>query len=244
MAKAGDVLRAFTALTPTLSLRQLAKRTGIPRSTLHGLCLALVETGLLEAQPRRGYRLGITLVDLGGQVIDRTGLVEAAEGVLDRMPRRDGTEAHLGQLVGGWIVYLDRASGVIRVPMDNRVGQRAPAHSSGCGRAALSMLSAREARARIEDAARSERRSPSPTDIDVLLVELRRARRHGYVVSSAFQRGRVSVAAPVVGADGVPVGALSIAGPEGLFTPRVLTSTAVAVMRAAARVGERLHSQR
>lgn len=238
------MLRAFRRLTPTLSLRQLQERTGIPRSTLHGLCLALQQAGLLEAVPQRGYRLGAALVDLGGQVIDRTGLVEAAEGVLERMPTRDGTEAHLGQLVGGWIVYLDRAAGVLRVPMDNRVGQRAPAHTSGCGRAALSMLSTADAKARIEATASAERDAPGPAETEQILRELRLARRRGYVVSSTFQRGRVSVAAPVVGSDGAPVGGLSIAGPEELFTRREIDRTAAAVTRAAARVGERLPARR
>src|SRR3712207_6689293 len=101
------VLHAFTPLTPVLSLRQLSERTAIPRSTVHALCSTLVESGMLEEVPARGYRLGESLLDLGGQVIDRTGLVDAADGVLERVRRREGTEAHLGQLVGGWIVYLD-----------------------------------------------------------------------------------------------------------------------------------------
>lgn len=238
VAKAAELLGAFTALTPVLSLRGLAERTGIPRSTAHGLCRALEDAGLLEAVPARGYRLGPALVGLGGQVIDRTGLVEAAEGVLERVPRREGTEAHLGQLVGGWIVYLDRATGVIRAPMDNRVGLRAPAYATGCGRAALSLLGEADALARIADVSRVEPRwAPDP---DGLAEELRAVRRRGYVVSSGFQPGRISVAAPVAARDGTPVGGVSIAGPAGLFTPAFRAATARAVVQAAARISERL----
>lgn len=245
MTKAAEVLHSFTALTPVLSLRRLAERTGIPRSTVHGLCVALEDAGLLERVPARGYRLGPALVELGGQVIDRTGLVEAAEGVLERVPRRDGTEAHLGQLVEGWIVYLDRAAGVLRTPMNNRVGLRTPAADTGCGRAALSLLSTDDVRARVADAARSERRrAPEPHEIAVLDGELRLAREHGYIVSTSFQPGRLSVAAPVAAHDGTPVGGVSIAGPIELFPRAALQRAAIDVMVAAKRIGEGLPPRR
>jgi DNA-binding IclR family transcriptional regulator len=150
VAKAARVLQAFTPLVTSLSLRQLADRTGIPRSTAHAICLTLCDAGLLEEVAGRGYRLGPALVGLGGQVIERTGLVGAAEGVVERLAPGDGLEIHLGQLVGGWVVYLDRASGPVRAPMRNRVGLRAPAHLTGCGKAALTLLPSQEAAARVE----------------------------------------------------------------------------------------------
>lgn len=245
VVKAADVLHSFTALSPVLSLRQLSARTGIPRSTVHGLCQALESAGLLEIAPGRGYRLGPALVELGGQVIDRIGLVEAAEGVLERVPRRDGTEAHLGQLVDGWIVYLDRATGIIRAPMNNRVGLRVPAALTGCGRAALFPLDAGEARARVERAGRSEPgRALHAGALAELEGQLRHGRERGYVISSSFQPGRLSVAAPVTDRAGGPIGAVSIAGPVELFSRAYLEATAVEVVTAARRIGERLPTRR
>jgi DNA-binding IclR family transcriptional regulator len=243
VTKAAEILHSFTALSPVLSIRRLAERTSIPRSTVHGLCVALAEASLLESVPGRGYRLGPALVELGGQVIDRTGLVEAAEGVLERVPRRDGTEAHLGQLVDGWIVYLDRATGVIRAPMNNRVGLRVPAALTGCGRAALSQLEPEEALARVASAARAERwRTPSPED---LAADLHLGRTRGYVVTSHWQPGRVSVAAPVVDpGTGVPIGGVSIAGPSELFSASVVEATARNIVAAARTISTRLPPRR
>lgn len=243
VAKAGVLLHAFSALTPVLSVRQLAQRTDIPRSTVHGLCVALQEAGLLERAATRGYRLGPALVDLGGQVISRIGLVDAAEGVFERVPRRTGTEAHLGQLVDGWIVYLDRASGVLRVPMENRIGLRVPAARTGCGRAALSLLEPDDARARIVRAAAAERRQTAPEVVDEITAELRVIRHQGYAVSSIFQPGRISVAAGVADIAGNVVGGVSIAGPAELFTRDSLHSTAVDITTAAQRIAKRLPVQ-
>ena len=238
VAKAAAILGAFSPLARVLSLRQLVRRTGIPRSTAHGLCLTLCDAGLLEEVPHRGYQLGPALVALGGQVVDRTGLVEAAEGVLERLVRRDGTEAHLGQLVGGWVVYLDRHAGLHRAPMDNRVGMRAAAHRTGCGKAALSRLDEEDALGRVRDTCAREH-LPVP-DLAALRRQLADGRRRGYVVNVDFQPGRVSVAAPVLSARGVVVGGVSVAGARRLFAGGAVRQAASDVVAVAARISERL----
>jgi DNA-binding IclR family transcriptional regulator len=238
VAKAARVLQAFTPLVGSLSVRQLAERTGIPRSTVHAICLTLCDAGLLEEVAGRGYRLGPALVGLGGQVIERTGLVDAAEGVLERLAPGDGLEIHLGQLVGGWVVYLDRASGPVRAPMRNRVGLRAPAHLTGCGKAALSLLPAGEVAARVEAACAAE--PGRPPDLDALVRELARARRAGFVVSDTFQPGRTSVAAPIPDPAGAPAGGISVAGPTPLLAGPRRDRIRDQVVAAAALIGQRL----
>ena len=241
VAKAARVLEAFTPLVTSLSVRQVAERTGIPRSTAHALCLTLCDAGLLEETGGRGYRLGPALVGLGGQVIERTGLVGAAEGVLGRLAPTDGLEIHLGQLVGGWVVYLDRASGPVRAPMHNRVGLRAPAHLTGCGKAALAMLPPAEVAARVEEVCAAESRRPP--DLAALTRELARARRAGFVVSDTFQPGRTSVAAPVLDPSGRPAGGISVAGPTPLLAGRRRDRIRDQVVAAAATISRRLASE-
>ena len=241
VAKAARVLEAFTPLVTSLSVRQVAERTGIPRSTAHALCLTLCDAGLLEETGGRGYRLGPALVGLGGQVIERTGLVGAAEGVLGRLAPGDGLEIHLGQLVGGWVVYLDRASGPVRAPMHNRVGLRAPAHLTGCGKAALAMLPPAEVAARVEEVCAAESRRPP--DLAALTRELARARRAGFVVSDTFQPGRTSVAAPVLDPAGRPAGGISVAGPTPLLGGRRRDRIRDQVVAAAATIGRRLAAE-
>ena len=238
VAKAARVLQAFTPLVTSLSLRQLADRTGIPRSTAHAICLTLCDAGLLEEVAGRGYRLGPALVGLGGQVIERTGLVGAAEGVVERLAPGDGLEIHLGQLVGGWVVYLDRASGPVRAPMRNRVGLRAPAHLTGCGKAALTLLPPDEVAARVQAVCAAE--PGHLPDLAALASELAAARRTGFVVSDTFQPGRTSVAAPVPDASGAPAGGISVAGPTPLLTGPRFDRIRDQVVTAAATIGRRL----
>jgi DNA-binding IclR family transcriptional regulator len=237
VGKAAALLRAYGPAVEVLSTRQLAVRTGIPRSTAHTLAATLATEGLLEGVPGRGYRLGPLLVGLAGQIIERTGLVAAVEGALGPLLRTAGQEVHVGQLVGGWVVYLHRETGPLRAPMDNRVGLRAPAWRGGCGKVALACLPDAEVAARVRRLCREEG-LPVP-DLPALHAELDVARERGYLASSSFQRGRTSVAAAVVGADG-PVGGLSVAGPSGLFTADTVRRLGPDVAEAAGRAGTRL----
>ncbi|WP_169736774.1 IclR family transcriptional regulator [Pseudonocardia spinosispora] len=238
VGKAATILRAFRPTLEVLSVRSLAEHTGLPRSTVHLLCRTLVAEGLLESVPRGGYRLGPLLLELGGLIIDRTGLVEAVEGSTSAVHRGPGQELHVGQLVDGWIVYLHRESGPTRVRMINRVGMRAPAFLSGCGKSALSALDPADADLRVRRICAQEN-LPLP-DMAALAEELATARARGHVVCRAFQRGRTSVAAAVVGADGQPAGALSIAGPHSTFAPARIPEIGRTVAHAAAVASHRL----
>ncbi|WP_028935737.1 IclR family transcriptional regulator [Pseudonocardia spinosispora] len=238
VGKAAVILRAFRPTLEVLSVRSLAEYTGLPRSTVHLLCRTLVAEGLLESVPGGGYRLGPLLLELGGLIIDRTGLVGAVEGSAAAVRRGPGQELHVGQLVDGWIVYVHRESGPTRVRMINWVGMRAPAFLSGCGKSALSALDPADAEHRVRRLCAQEDH-PLP-DMAALAEELAAARVRGHLVCRSFQRGRTSVAATVIGADGQPAGALSIAGPHSTFAPARIPEIGRAIAHAAAVTSHRL----
>lgn len=241
VGKAAVILKAFRPTVEVLSVRGLAERTGLPRSTVHLLCRTLCENGLLETVPRGGYRLGPLLLELGGLVIERTGLVEAVEGSTAALRRVPGQELHVGQLVEGWVVYLHRESGPTRVTMTNRVGMRAPAFLSGCGKSALAALDPVDADQRVRRLCRDEG-MPLP-DMAALDDEFAAARSAGYLVCRSFQPGRTSVAAPITGADGCPAGALSVAGPNSTFPPARLPDLGRCVSEAATVASRRLQGR-
>jgi DNA-binding IclR family transcriptional regulator len=237
--KACKVLRAFTPTVGVLSVRQVAARAQIPRSTAHELCRTLVAEGMLESSGN-GYQLGPMLLELAGQIIERTGMLRAAEGILDRLVRAPEQEAHLGRLTQGWVVYLDRNSSTRHVAMFNRVGQRAPAHLTGCGKAALTWLAFDKVVEHVERCC-AESAFPLP-NLEELEAELDLGRQNGYITSQSFQKDRMSVAAAILDASGHPLGGVSVAGPTGMFTSAVLASTHSSVTDAASQISARIIS--
>jgi IclR family acetate operon transcriptional repressor len=235
--KASKVLKTFEPARRLLTVREIAARTGIARSTAHTICVTLAAEGLLEARPGGGYRLGPELAEMGGQVIERTGLVEAALPAMQQLSRSERGEIHLGQLVSGWIVYLNRIEGEQRFQMRNRMGLRAPAYLTGCGLAALSALSPEHASELLRTY-----QSDADFDSDAVMRDLEVSRERGYTVSSTFQPEVMSVAAPLFGPENAVVGGLSVAQARNLMDARRVSRVGEAVIRAANMTSERLLS--
>lgn len=238
VAKAAAILDCFAPRTPVLSIREISRATGIPRSTVHALCVTLVGSRLLEEVPGRGYQLGLGLVPLGGQVLARQSFVEATEGLLGSLTRENGIWVLVGQLVEGWIVFLARYVSERHGPVNSRAGLRAAAHRTACGKAALSLLDDAEVMRRVRLACAAEQ-LPLP-DEEVLLGQLAEGRRSGFVVSSDWRPGRLAIGAPVMGAAGAVVGGISVVGPSSVLSPQVTGRLAERLVSVAARVGERL----
>ncbi|MET0191263.1 MAG: helix-turn-helix domain-containing protein, partial [Pseudonocardia sediminis] len=160
-------------------MRDIARRTGLPRSTCHALCSTLVAEKMLELRPGGGYVLGVELMVLGTQVMERSGLVDAAVPAMNGLAASTGSEIRLGQLHDTSIVYLHRIRATRRVGADDRFGLRLPAHLTGCGRAAMSAMDAAAAR-RLAASGGVE-----PGSVDRLMAELLSARTRGFVVSTS-----------------------------------------------------------
>ena len=237
VTKASTILKAFQPGWRPLTVRDLAGRTGISRSTCHTLCATMEAEELLEKVPGGGYRLGPALAVLGGQVIERAGLVEAALPAMQQLAHDERGEVHLGQLVSSWVVYLHRIESDPRLAMRNRMGLRAPAHLTGCGRAALAALGPERAHELLLMHAGDEDR-----DVGEVLEQLERAREAGYAVSGRFQAGVTSVAAALLGPGGVVLGGISVAQPAELMDLRRTARVGAAVVRAAGATSERLRS--
>ena len=56
-----DLLGAFTAEQPELTLTQLSDRTRLPPPTVHRLTGELLSWGALEREPRGPFRIGLRL---------------------------------------------------------------------------------------------------------------------------------------------------------------------------------------
>ena len=241
VAKACKVLRAFSPNVGVLSVRQVAERAQVPRSTAHELCRTLVAEGLLEVVDD-GYRLGPLLLELAGQLIVRTGIVRASEGILERLAQLPEREAYLGHLSSGWIFVFEKASSGRKVPMHKLVGQRVPAHLTGCGKAALSWLPFDAVVSRVQMCC-AEDSLPLP-NFDEFEQELRIARENGCVVSQDEPSGPLSVAAPILDALTEPLGGIALAGPASMFSSAALAATRESVIDAAGLVSSRLITSR
>ncbi|OBK30534.1 IclR family transcriptional regulator [Mycobacterium asiaticum] len=190
-----------------LTLAQIVRRTGLPRSSAHRMLERLVQLRWLR-RSGRDYELGMRLVELGSLAVHQDRLVRAAKPLLAELHRATRLVVHLAVLDGTDVVYLEKLGDRVSDGLPTRVGGRAPAHCTAVGKA---MLAFAGEDAEVDLQARQTRYSIATSS--QLAVELARVRAHGI----AFEReesllGFGCVAAPI-GSPGEAVAAVSVCGP-------------------------------
>lgn len=90
-----------------LTLAQIVRRTGLPRSSAHRMLERLVQLRWLR-RSGRDYELGMRLVELGSLAVHQDRLVRAATPLLAELHRATGLVVHLAVLDGSDVVYLDK----------------------------------------------------------------------------------------------------------------------------------------
>jgi DNA-binding IclR family transcriptional regulator len=218
------ILRGFDRVTPVMSLAEIAKRNGLPKATAFRLVHTLEEAGCLVREAGgQGYRLGPGVLALGFGYLDGLGLPEIARPVLERLRDATGASTHLAIRDGAEIVYLVRVPGQSALASNIGVGTRLPAHGATMGRALLLDLGADELADLVDEAGLDRLTDQTPTTLEALRATLRRDRERGYVVSrSYYEKGVVSVAAPVRDTTGRAVAAISVVGSELALTPETV----------------------
>jgi DNA-binding IclR family transcriptional regulator len=232
LGRSASIMEAFNGARRVLSLADLNRRTGLPKSTLHRLVDQLCQVGWLE-RDHGGYRVGLRMFEIGTLAVEGNRLHEAAFGHLSELASRTGLAAQLAVLDQAQVVYLERiVVGPIRLP--TRRGGRKPAYCTALGKA----IAAYDADAihTVIGAPRPRKTTKTITEPDALQAEFNRVRQAGV----AFDRGEayeelVCVAAPIR-SSGRAIGAVSVTGPVGRMRWSVVTEavrgTAAAIWNA------------
>lgn len=211
--KAFVVLEAWDHRGESLGASELARRTGLPKSTSHRLLGILEAAGVVE-RLAGSYRLGDRLRDISGMVsAGFPDLREIGLPFLQDLYELTHETVHLGALDDTRVHCVEKIYGHRRSPLNSRVGGTLPAHTTALGKALLAFSSLNVHRAVLSDL-------DEPL---VLSAELRRVRR----TRIAFDRGETHpyvhcVAAPVLSPEGRAVAAISVSGPVERFAPEVV----------------------
>lgn len=239
---AARVLRAFSHADQELGVSELARRLGLGKSTTHRLVATLEAERLLEQDPATGkYRLGLALYELGTTVAEHVDLHQASLPVLTTLRHQTGEMVHVAVLDGLEAVYVERLESHYMLPVFRRVGHRLPAHWTSSGKVLLAALPRPELERRLKGIALDARTSHTITDHAALLRELDEVARRGWASNvEEGELGVTSVGAPLRGADGTVIAAVTVVGSSDRMNAESLRPYRVAVQEAAAVISRRL----
>lgn len=228
-ARISALLTAFRPGDEALGVSELARRTALPKSSVHRLSGHLVAHGLLE-RDGPSLRLGLRLFEIGQLAVRQRGIVDAARPYLADLREATRNTVHLAVLEGTEVVYLDVLRGPDAPRLPSRIGGRFPAHATAVGKAILAHGPESLVQAVID--AGLPRISPrTVTAPGLLRRQLDRIRSEGL----AYEReesgpGVVCAASPLLSADGRAVAAISISG----WSNRMRTERVAPAVRTAA----------
>ena len=225
------ILAAFDAGHRELTLTELAHRADLVVSTVHRRAAQLVAWGALERTAEGRYRIGLRLWEVAALAPRGQGLRELAQPFQEDLYVVTRHNLHLAVREGLELVFLERLAGRDSVPVLTRVGGRFTLHATGVGLVLLAHAPA-EVQQAVLDRPLPAYTARTVTDPAVLRRVLDNVRRTGHAVSDgAVTDDALSVAAPVMGAGGEVVAAVSIVVRSGSASPLSLS----ALVRTAAR---------
>ncbi|GAB7549786.1 IclR family transcriptional regulator [Cupriavidus sp. CuC1] len=214
------VLRAFSAQRRTMTIADVADAAGINKSSAQRMVFTLEQLGYLRKHPQtRRYQLTPRVMEIGFNYLAANPLIEVANPFLSELTKVTTETSCLTEPDLLDMVYVARFVSAHFVPVHMPIGSRIPMYCTGSGRAYLSALPEDEARAMIERSARTAHTVHTCTEVADIMEKLRETRQRGYAVNSEeLFLGDMTIAAPVIGGNGRPLGAIHLVAPTGRWT--------------------------
>ncbi len=217
--KSAAILEALAERGPA-TLADLVDATGISRPTAHRLAVALEAHGLVGRDERGRFRLGVRLAAWGRSAVSLSAtMLEQSAAVLTELRDETGESAQLYVRDGDHRVCVAAAERPAGLRDTVPIGARLPLTAGSGGKVLLAWADPADWPAGTDGAA------------------LRSVRQRGWAASVAEREtGVASVSAPVLGADGTVIAALSVSGPIDRLGRRPGPRFGPALVRAATRL--------
>jgi DNA-binding IclR family transcriptional regulator len=139
-----DILSLLAKSEDALTLADVSKTLGIPRSSAHALLHDLVGTRMIEQLDQGGtpsYRIGVRSFEIGSAFLNQRNLGDEGRAVVSSLSAAVDDTAHLAILEGTDIVYIAKSESSQSMRLVSHIGARLPAHATAVGRVLLAHLS-------------------------------------------------------------------------------------------------------
>jgi len=140
VTRAAAVLNALAeSESGRLTLSDLARGLGIPKSSTSNLLQALEDAELISRQGA-DYALGVKLVELGAAYLSRRDEVREFYRFCEQAPTLKGETVRIAMLDGDNVIYLARYEGHPAVRLTSNIGDKMPVSVCAVGKALVARL--------------------------------------------------------------------------------------------------------
>lgn len=229
--RAAQILVRLVESDEPLTLSGVMEETSLPKTTAARLLRALERNGLAQRRQGGGFRPGPVLVEYARRDTSVGDLGTLAWPFLERLGQATGETSNVAIPTPAGVARLAQVDGAHPLEAGNWhwVGRRIPIHASSMGKLFMAFGAAQPPTGRLA------RLGPNTiTSMAELLEELDRVRRLGYATTwEELEEGLCSTAAPVRGAGGSVIAAISVSAPTVRTAPARLAELSAMVVEEA-----------
>lgn len=213
--KALKLLELFDREHPERGVMELAKQSGMLKSSVYNIVSTFSQCGYIEKNPRTGkYKLGLKLLELGNVLQANDESSKIIKPFMDSVAEASNETVYYAIPSGSEVIYMDASHPKGMTFARSVVGVRVKMYCTAVGKAMLAFLGDEA----VKDVVAAGMKPFTPytfTNEEALRAELEETRRRGYAIDNMeHEYGIRCVGAPVRNQSGDIVGALSISGPS------------------------------
>ena len=210
--KAIALLDCFWREKRPMSLTEISRTTGWPKSTVHNLLSSMMDSAVVEQSPADGkYRLGLHLFEYGCVITEHWNVVKLARPHLNALVAKTGESAYLASLNADTLLIVDSAepNNVFRVA--STVGTRLPLHCTSQGKAILAYEDPANVRRLLKRSGMKSYTMHTIKSVEEYLSQLQQIRQTGVATEyEEYHNGMCSFASPILDYEGACVSAVGI----------------------------------
>lgn len=246
--RAAGILDIVAGARRFLTLSELARETGLPKSTVHSLCTTMVQLGMLIRRPDQTYILGPHLLRWSNAFERQTDVATEFAALWDQTAVFPDATVTLGVPEKDEVVFIASRQSASGNRFAVRPGARLSAAFCAAGQAILARSSDFEVRKTFADGFPTPMTEKSAKDIDQLLGAIRTARAQGYALEEEQSyEGITSLGAVVLNSLNRPLAAVMVSVPTEMFLgdlPQQLTELVLSMSdRLSRRMGADLQPE-
>ncbi len=206
-----QILNLFREHT-SLSLTQIADKTGLAKTTAHGLVASLREEGLLEQDPEtHRYALGLAIFELASHYHARRDIRAISIPFINDLAHKLGLTVQLAVLDRDQVVYLYKMTTAEFMTFSISVGLRMPFHCTATGKVLVSHMPADQRETLFAAHDFTPKTQYSICSSKEMLAAISKIQDFGYALDlNESELGLGGLAVPIFDENHIAAGALSV----------------------------------
>ncbi len=210
------VIEAIVDHPQPISLPELTLRLGMPRQTIHRVLQQLTSLSLITriADSDR-YSVGPRLSALAFATLRSRNQTAPVRAILSELVAETGETCNIGVLDDFDFIYTERIECEWSLRVHLAAGSRVRAHSTSGGKVMLAYMNPDQRHKLLKAHKLDAFTATTITSVAALEKQLDQIRAQGYAINDREQNvGIVGVAVPILDAQGTPLAALALHGPD------------------------------